>query len=173
MAIRNHVNNLRSDISVSSELERLEAQLKNSFEGPAWHGPSVLETLEDVTPEAAAAHPLAGAHSIWELVLHLAATYRLVLRRLERNDAPLTPGEDWPAVPAPTASNWRDAIGSLQQLNRQLRIAVLGFSAGQLDQPLASESYTAYTQFIGVTQHDLYHAGQVALLRKALREAMR
>jgi len=158
---------------VSSELERLEAQLKQSFEGPAWHGPSVMEVLEDITPEQAAAHPLAGAHSIWELVLHLAATYRLVLRRLERNDAPLTPAEDWPAVPAPTASNWREAIDSLQQLNRRLRSSVLGFSAESLDQPLASEPYTAYTQFIGVTQHDLYHGGQIALLRKGLRGAMR
>jgi uncharacterized damage-inducible protein DinB len=158
---------------VSSELERLEEQLKRSFEGGAWHGPSVLETLVDVTPEAASAHPLAGAHSIWELVLHLAATYRLVLRRLEGNETQLTPAEDWPAVPSPTASNWQNAIGWLKQLNQQLRSAVLNFNAGQLDQPMASESYTAYTQFIGVTQHDLYHAGQIALLRKALREAMR
>ena len=158
---------------MSSELERLETELKQAFEGPAWHGPSVMEVLQDITPEQAAAHPLAGAHSIWELVLHLSATYRLVLRRLERNDAPLTPDEDWPAVAAPTSSNWRDAIGSLQQLNRELRSRVLGFSAQNLDRPLASESYTAYTQFIGVTQHDLYHAGQIALLRKGLREAMR
>jgi uncharacterized damage-inducible protein DinB len=132
----------------------------------------VLETLEDVTPEAASAHPLPGAHSIWELVLHLAGTYRLVLRRLDGNDAPLTQAEDWPPVPVDTAAHWHDAVGSLQQLNQQLRSAVLSFSAERLDQPLASESYTAYTQFIGVTQHDLYHAGQVALLRKALREAM-
>jgi uncharacterized damage-inducible protein DinB len=159
--------------SVSNELERLEAQLRHSFEGGAWHGPSVLETLEDVTPEAAFAHPLAGAHSIWELVLHLAGTYRLVLRRLQGNDSQLTPAEDWPPVPPPTASNWRDALGSLQELNQQLRSAILGFSAEQLDQPLVAESYSAYTQFIGVTQHDLYHAGQIALLRKALREAMR
>jgi uncharacterized damage-inducible protein DinB len=158
---------------VSRELERLEAQLRQSFEGPAWHGPSVLETLEDVAPEAASAHPLPGAHSIWELVLHLAGTYRLVLRRLEGNDAPLTQAEDWPPVPVDTASNWHDSVGSLQQLNQQLRSAVLSFGSERLDQPLASESYTAYTQFIGVTQHDLYHAGQVALLRKALREGMR
>jgi uncharacterized damage-inducible protein DinB len=158
---------------VSSELERLETQLRQSFDGPSWHGPSVMEVLADITPEQAAAHPLAGAHSIWELVLHLAGTYGVVLRRLERNDAPLTAAEDWPPVPPSTPANWSEAVRSLQRLNQQLRTAVRGFSAGQLDQPLASESYTAYTQFIGVTQHDLYHAGQIALLRKALREAMR
>lgn len=77
---------------MSNELERLETQLRLSFEGGAWHGPSVLEALEDVTPEAAYAHPVAGAHSIWELVLHLGGTYRLVLRRLQGSDAqPLQP----------------------------------------------------------------------------------
>ena len=91
---------------MSSELERLEAQLRRSFEGGAWHGPSVLEALQDVTPDAAYAHPVADAHSIWELVLHLGGTYRLVLRRLQGNDAPLAPAEDWPPVPSPTASNW-------------------------------------------------------------------
>src|SRR5262245_20431118 len=61
---------------------RQNAQLGKALEGDAWHGPSVLETLEGVTVEQAAAHPTAGAHSIWELVLHLCGTYDLVLRRL-------------------------------------------------------------------------------------------
>jgi hypothetical protein len=67
-----------------AELNRLNAQLGKALEGDAWHGPSVIETLEGVTVEQAAAHPIAGAHSIWELVLHLCGTYDLVLRRLER-----------------------------------------------------------------------------------------
>jgi uncharacterized damage-inducible protein DinB len=156
---------------VSSELERLEAQLKRSFEGEAWHGPSVLEVLQGVTSDEAYAHPVAAAHSIWELVLHLGGTYRLVLRRLQGNDAQLAPAEDWPPVPSPTAAHWREAISSLQQVNQQLRSAVLGFKPHELDQPLVAEPpYSAYTQFIGVTQHDLYHAGQIAILKKALRE---
>ncbi len=110
---------------MSTELERLESQLKRSFEGPAWHGPSVLEALEGLTPEAAQAHPVPGAHSVWELVLHLAGTY--------------------------------------------VRSAVLRFDGDQLDRPLtAGAPYTAYTQFIGITQHDLYHAGQIAILRRAI-----
>jgi hypothetical protein len=100
---------------MSSEPERLELQLRRSFEGGAWHGPSVLEALEGVTPEAAHAHPIAGAHSIWELVLHLGGTYGLVLRRLEGDGAPLTAAEDWPPVPSPTASNWADAVRALQR----------------------------------------------------------
>jgi hypothetical protein len=67
------------------------------------------------------------------------------------------------------AENWRDAIASLKQLNDDLRRAVRNFSESRLDQTLVAEApYSAYTQFIGVTQHNLYHAGQIALLRKSL-----
>ena len=150
-----------------TELERLEDQLRRAFEGEAWHGPSVLEVLKGVTAEGAYAHPVPGAHSIWELVLHLGGTYHLVLRRMGGEDAQLAPAEDWPPAPSPSESAWQDAIRSLHELNRRVRAAVLRFDPGRLDQPFTPGSpYTAHTQFIGITQHDLYHAGQIAMLKK-------
>lgn len=157
---------------MQDELSRLEGQLARALEGEAWHGPSVLEVLEGVSAEQAAAHPIAGAHSIWELVLHLCGTYGLVLRRLGGDGRQLTESEDWPPVPQPVAENWADSVGTLRRLNEELRRAVKSFPEGRLDEPLVPEvSYTAYTQFIGITQHDLYHAGQIALLKKALVSA--
>ena len=154
---------------MKAELSRLEEQLGRALEGEAWHGPSVLEALEGISAEQAAAHPIAGAHSIWELVLHLCGTYGLVLRRLGGDGRQLTESEDWPSVPEPSAENWSGSIRVLEQLNEALRQAVRSFPEERLDQPLVSEApYTAYTQFIGITQHDLYHAGQIALLKKAL-----
>jgi uncharacterized damage-inducible protein DinB len=154
---------------MSRECERLETQLRLSFEGEAWHGPSVLESLAGVTAEAAHKHPIAGAHSIWELLLHLAAAYRLVLRRLEDDGRQLTAEEDWPLVPAPTAAAWQDAIRELHELNLRIRRAVHDFDPARLDEPLVTEPpYTAHTQFIGLTQHDLYHAGQIAILKRAM-----
>lgn len=152
-----------------AELRRLEEQLERALEGEAWHGPSVLEALEGVSAEQATAHPIDGAHSIWELVLHLCGTYGLVLRRLNGDGRQLSESEDWPPVPEPSAENWSDSINLLRKLNGDLRQAVRSFPVGRLDEPLVLESpYTAYTQFIGVTQHNLYHAGQIALLKKAL-----
>jgi uncharacterized damage-inducible protein DinB len=154
---------------MQDEPNRLEQQLARALAGEAWHGPSVLEALAGVTAEQAAAHPISGAHSIWELVLHLGGTYDLVLRRLGGDGRQMTEAVDWPTVPAPTDENWREAVSTLTQLNDQLRQAVQQFPAARLDEPLVPEApYTAYTQFIGVTQHNLYHAGQIVLLKKAL-----
>jgi uncharacterized damage-inducible protein DinB len=154
---------------MSDELRRLEDQVRRAFEGPAWHGPSVIESIAGLDASAAHARPIPGAHSAWELVLHIGGTYRLVLRRLAGENAQLAPEDDWPPVPEPAAGAWAESIGTLKGLNTRVRGAILRFDAAQLDQPLPAEGrYTAYTQFIGITQHDLYHAGQIAILRKAV-----
>jgi uncharacterized damage-inducible protein DinB len=154
---------------MTAELRRLEQQLRTTFTAGAWHGPAVLEVLDAVTPEQAATRPIRGAHTIWELVLHLAGTYRLVLRRVRGDTKPLTAEEDWPASAAGSAGDWHDAVATLRQLNAEVRRALTTFSAERLDEPLIAESpYTAYAHFIGLTQHDLYHAGQIALLKRAL-----
>lgn len=154
---------------MTAAVNRLEEQLRRTLEGEAWHGPSVLELLAGLTAAQAAGHPIAGAHSIWELVLHLGSDYDLVLRRLAGNGHQLTAAEDWPVCPAPTEKNWRQTVQELELLSKKLRQAVRDFPDERLDDPLVPEApYTAYTQFIGVTQHNLYHAGQIALLKRAL-----
>jgi len=156
-------------VNPNDELARLESQLRAAVEGPAWHGPAVLELLAGVSPADAAAHPIPGAHSIWELVLHLVGTYALVLRRLRGDATFLTADEDWPATPPPTEEAWQASIDELRALNQSMRTAVSGFNLDALSAPLVPKPpYTAYEQFIGLTQHDLYHAGQIALLKRAL-----
>lgn len=157
---------------IVSEVMRLEEQLRLALEGEAWHGPSLLETLAGVSAEQASSHPIPDAHSIWEIVLHIGSDYTLVLRRLAGDGHQLTPEEDWPSCPPATAENWQQAVEGLRRLNQQLRKAVRAFPADRLDEPLVPEApYTAYTQFIGVTQHNLYHTGQISLLKRALTTA--
>lgn len=158
--------------AMASEMKRLDEQLRMTFEGEAWHGPSVLEALDGVSAEQASSHPVPGAHSIWELVLHIASDYVLVLRRLSGDARPLTPEEDWPSCPPATTGNWEQAVESLRRLDEKLREAVRDFPVERLDLPLvAGVPYTAYTQFIGVTQHNAYHAGQIMLLKRVLEAA--
>lgn len=149
------------------ELTRLEEQVRLVLEGEAWHGPAILETLTGISADAAAAHPISGAHSIWEIVLHLAATYRLVLQRIQGHSVNLSAEQDWPAVPAPDAQRWREAIEELRMLNGEVRRAMLAFAEDRLDQVLAAGHSSAYIHFAGLAQHDAYHAGQISLLRKA------
>ena len=154
---------------MTTTIERLVDQLRRSAEGDAWHGPSVREVLDGVTVDDASAHPIAGAHSIRELVLHMAAGIQLVLRRIGGDGRQLSPEEDWPTPSEPTEDAWQREVESLFALNRRLREAVATFPATHLDDPLVPDPpYSAFTQFIGLTQHDLYHAGQIMLLRRAL-----
>ncbi len=149
------------------DVEIMADQIRRAFRGESWHGPSVIEVLADVSAEDAAAHPIAGAHSIWEIVLHMTAGYRLVLRRIRGEHAEFSLEEGWPPVPALSSAAWRESQRTLEDLNQQLQSAVRTFPVERLSQALGSE-YSAYTQFCGAPQHDLYHAGQITILRKAL-----
>jgi uncharacterized damage-inducible protein DinB len=154
-------------------ITRLHEQLERVFERDAWHGPALLENLEGVIAADAARHPIAGAHSIWEIVLHVTATYDVVLRRLRGDGRPMTPAEDWPTPPAhgdeAPGVAWRAALDDLRRANGELRRAVQEFSERKLDAPIVDGvPYSAYVQFIGLTQHDAYHGGQIALLKRAL-----
>ena len=149
--------------------EKLAKHIHRTVKGPMWHGPSLTQVLEGFTHDQAAAHPIAGAHSVWELVLHLTSDFNLVLRRMAGDGRPLTADEGWPECPSPTEDNWRYAVLELERMGQKLRQAIRVFPDERLDERLVSEvPYTAYTQFIGVTQHQRYHAGQIALLKRAL-----
>jgi uncharacterized damage-inducible protein DinB len=149
------------------DVEIIADQIRRAFWGESWHGPSVREVLAGVSAEDAAAHPVAGAHSIWEIVLHLTAGYRLVLGRVRGERAQLAPEEEWPSVAKVSSEAWRECQHALEQLNQQLDNAVRAFPAERLSHELGSE-YSAYTQFLGAPQHDLYHAGQIVVLKKAV-----
>jgi uncharacterized damage-inducible protein DinB len=151
------------------EAERIADQLRRAHEGNAWHGPSLNELLGGVTAAQAAARPVAGAHCIWELALHVEAWERVALRRLGGDPARIydTP-EDWSGVDAGDEDAWREALARLAATNAELRAAVAALDDRQLDEPIYAEMSSRYVTLHGVVQHTLYHAGQIAVLKKAL-----
>ncbi|HZM91020.1 MAG TPA: DinB family protein [Blastocatellia bacterium] len=152
-----------------SELKRINGQLKRAFEGKAWHGPSVSEVLEGVTAEQAAAHPIAGAHSIWELTLHIATWERVGRRRIEEFiPIDVSDEEDWPAIEDKSDFGWTTTLEELSRNHEALRAAIRTLDETRLDDIVPGTEYTIYFLLHGVIQHDLYHAGQIALLKKAL-----
>jgi uncharacterized damage-inducible protein DinB len=152
-----------------SEIARIGSQLKRAFEGEAWHGPSLKELLAGVTAEQAAARPLAGSHSIWEIVLHIAAWEGVARRRLEGETALIPSEEDWPTVSDTSETAWLEALTKLESGHRQLRATLRQLTDADLDKIVAGQQYSFYFLLHGVIQHDLYHAGQIALLKKAER----
>ena len=151
------------------EAERIAKQLKRAHEGHAWHGPSLRELLGGLTAGQAAARPVEGAHSIWELVLHIEAWERVALRRLGGDPAQIfNTEEDWSGVDAADEGGWRAALDKLSATNKALREAVLRLEDSQLDEPIYSQMSSRYVTLHGVVQHALYHAGQIALLKKAM-----
>jgi uncharacterized damage-inducible protein DinB len=153
-----------------SEIERIVDQLKRAFEGEAWHGPSVVETIEGITPRQAAARPFEGTHSIWELVLHIAAWEHAIVRRLNGDRAQFPTEEDWPPVTATDDEAWEQTKLKLKQGHHELRSAIAGLDESRLDHPIIEGMSSVYVQLHGIIQHDLYHAGQIALLKKAISE---
>ena len=109
---------------MASEVTRIQDQLQRAFVGGAWHGPSVLELLADVDADKAAARPIAGAHNIWELTLHIAAWEGAALRRLSGDRAELPDKEDWPPVTDTSAAAWQQTIAILKDNNQQLQEAI-------------------------------------------------
>ncbi len=141
--------------------------MSRAFYGGAWHGPAVLEILDGVTAGLAAARPITGAHSIWEITLHLTGTQGLLLRRLRGDASDLTPDEDWPPVPEPSEAAWRSTVERLKGREQELHAAVASFPDERLDEPLVPGGSSAYNNFHGHVQHNLYHAAQIGLLKRA------
>jgi len=150
-----------------SEKKRLNDQLKRAFEGEAWHGPSVSEVLADVTAQQAAAHPIAGAHSIWELALHIQTWERVGRRRIQEFvPIDVSDEEDWPAVTDTSEAAWTKTLEELRSNHQALRAAIRELDEAKLDENVPGTTYSVYFLLHGVVQHDLYHAGQIALLKK-------
>jgi uncharacterized damage-inducible protein DinB len=149
-----------------SEVQRILQQLDRAFEKDSWHGPAVLELLEDVNAGRAAARSIPDAHSIWELVLHMATWKDVVRRRILGERPDVTEEWDWPPVRDTTEPAWRTAIGSLRSAHAALREVAARLTDELLDQSIGQGGSSAYVQLHGVVQHDLYHAGQIALLKK-------
>jgi len=153
-----------------SETHRINSQLKRAYQGEAWHGPSLRELLDGVTAAQAAARPIANAHSIWELVNHIIAWEQIVRQRLEGETLTEIPNEvNFPPVGDAGEDAWQATLRALEASNQSLRNSIKQVGqAGdaKLEEVVPGMIYTNYFMLHGAIQHDLYHAGQIALLKK-------
>ncbi len=147
--------------------EAIADQFRRAIHGEAWHGPSVLEILQNVTPEQAAAHPIAGVHSIGEILGHITAWQDVVTRRLAGETIlELPPEQNWPALTPPLQAAWDSAKKELVRSYESLFAALAGLSEKRLGEIVPGKGYTVYVMVHGIVQHTLYHAGQIAVMKK-------
>lgn len=156
----------------SSEPALIADQLRRAFEGDAWHGPALLELLREVDAATAAAQPLPDVHSIWELVLHVSAWDDAASRRLDGEKVQLTGTANFPVVPnKPTQTAWHEAVARAKHKHDVLVKTVAAMPESGLRERVPGKRYDFYFMLHGVAQHALYHAGQIAILKKVQRHA--
>lgn len=152
-----------------TEIDRIVDQMDRAFAGDAWHGPSLESLLDGVSAEQASLHPIAGAHSIWELVNHLASWNSIVQHRASGEIVDVSPEQDWPPVGETSEAAWLHSLEHLRECRARLRAAVQKLPEHKLNDIVPGKDHSQYVMLHGAVQHDLYHAGQIAVLKKAIR----
>jgi uncharacterized damage-inducible protein DinB len=150
-----------------TEIDRIIDQLDRALKGPAWSGPSMLEVLEGVDSKIAARKPLENVHTIWEIVLHIIKWEEVAIERLKGRDIRPTPEEDWKKPEDLSEKTWQDVIERLKQVHNELSTEISNLHAEKLDEPQLPGFLSKYILLHGVIQHNLYHIGQVAIIKKA------
>ncbi|HTA68099.1 MAG TPA: DinB family protein [Bryobacteraceae bacterium] len=151
-----------------NQIEFIGDQWRRAYAGEAWHGPSLQEILAGVTAEQALARPIADGHCIWELTMHIGVWMSAARRRLAGDTVQPTPQEDWPLIDGGSPVAWQQTLAALQQEHAQLQAAICSLPESSLENQTPGENYSLAFLLHGVVQHNLYHAGQIALLKKAL-----
>jgi hypothetical protein len=158
---------------MNTECNHIADELFSTLNGEAWYGDSVQKILEGVTSEQALSHPIPSAHSIWELVHHLDAWCKFAYGAAQGIAIPAWPGlpreQDYPPVADQSDQAWQQAVRSMFANHLKLVEAIKEFGDSRLEATVPGRQYKFYRLFRGMTQHAVYHAGQIALLKKALR----
>lgn len=149
-----------------NEIDRIKDQLERALKGPAWSGPSMLEVLEGVDSKIAARKPLENVHTIWEIVLHIIKWEEVAIERLRGRDIRPTPEEDWKKPEYTSEKAWQNAIERLKQVHDELSSEISKLNVEDLDEAQMPGFLSRYILLHGVIQHNLYHIGQVAILKK-------
>jgi uncharacterized damage-inducible protein DinB len=150
-----------------SRATRLARHIERAVTGPMWHGPALVNVLEGVDARRARTRPVAGAHSIWEIVLHITAWSDIARQRIkgEATGDP-TPEQDWPPL-SDADADWPRAVERLAESHRQLAAETRLLGEEQLDALVPGLEYTVHVLLHGIVEHGTYHGGQIALLKRA------
>lgn len=139
------------------------------YERKAWHGPNLRGSVRGLDAEAAAWRPAPGRHNVWEIVLHAAYWKYAVRRRLlgDKRGAFPVKGSNWfPRPETATEASWRADLSLLEAMHRRMREAIAALSPEALARPTPGASVNVGDLVMGIAAHDVYHAGQIQILKR-------
>lgn len=154
---------------VEPQIELLLRIIDEAYERKAWHGPNLRGSIRGLTAQQAAWRPEEDRHNIWEIVVHAAYWKYAVRRRLLREKRGLFPlkGSNWFSLPKTTIDEaWRQHAELLGEMHRTMRDAVATLSSKDLQTKPVGSSVSNRTMIQGIALHDVYHAGQIQLLKR-------
>ncbi len=162
----------RNRASARRELDALLGAIDEAFDRKAWHGPNLRGAIRGLDAAAACRRPAPGRHSIRELVVH-AAYWKYAVRRLlagEKRGSFALAGSNWfPRPDRPSPSGWREDVALLDSEHRRLREVARGLEPGRLHVRPPGTRTTPAGLLRGIAFHDIYHAGQIQLLKRLVR----
>ena len=147
--------------------------IDSAYDHASWHGPNLRGSIRGVTSQQAAWRPGADRHNIWELVVHAAYWKYVAWRRLthaKRGSFPRE-GSNWLAPPQVTEKAWKTDIELLADTHRTLREAVASLRPRDLARKPAGSKVSTLALVTGIAAHDLYHAGQIQLIKRLMPRA--
>jgi hypothetical protein len=156
-------------LTVPNEIATLLQAIDEGYERKAWHGPNLKGSIRGISAETASWRPRPDRHSIVDNVVHAAYWKYAVRRRLtgeKRGSFPLK-GSNWFKLPAPLSeSTWKQFVALLDAEHHNLRKAVASFPAERLRLVAQGGKVSYLYVILGIAMHDVYHAGQIQLLKR-------
>ena len=157
----------------SPATELLLGLLDEAFDKKAWHGPNLRGALRGLSAEEAAWRPAPDRHNVWEAMVHAAYWKYAVRRRLtgEKRGSFALQGSNWFERPkaSPSEAAWRDDVALLLAEHEKLREVVASFPPRRLQRRSSGSRFSNLALIRGIAAHDLYHAGQIQLLKRLAR----
>ena len=155
------------------EIELLLRIIDQSYDHVAWHGTNLRGSLRGLSVEEASWRPAPGRHNIWEVALHTAYWKYIVRRRLLREPRGSFPlkGSNWFVRPdAGGQKEWKADLTLLDDIHNSMREAIAAFPREKLYLRAHGSKVSNAATIYGVASHDVYHAGQIQLLKRLMRD---
>lgn len=151
-------------------LQELKKQLSDIYDGKPWYGPNLKESLDDIDPDIL--ETVMGRHSIKDLVAHMINWRQFVIEKLAGNEEfeiEINSSQDWMPEELIRDISWDNLLELLDITQRNLMKAFDQLDRDMLDELIDGRKYAYQYLLFGVIQHDIYHLGQINIIKRALK----